>query len=121
MSKSDKTQQNNDKEKELYRISPVVSEELYNQICYWAGKRNMSKTEFVKNSVQLAIDIQNDNFTDPTFTLNRISELTEHISVMEDKLDILATTITKGFDALLRVTRGENYLDKDEDNYDPFG
>ena len=82
----------------------------------------MSKTQFIVYSVQLAIDVKNDNFTDPTFALNRINELATRISIMEDKLDSISDSVISGFNSLISITRNENYLDQysDEDSNDDF-
>lgn len=92
------------------RVTAVVSDEDYQRIVYWADKKGMSINDFVRYAVDLAIRRENKDFDMPTLEAARLNQLVESMNVLSLNVANMERTMTLGFDSMLRMTRGENYL-----------
>lgn len=78
--------------------------------------KKLSLPEFFPVLLQLYIDIQNGNFQLPTLEQQRINQIAELLEVLSKNVASLEDTAISGFDSLLGLTRGDNYLlEQDED------
>lgn len=93
------------------RFPAVEAEKLK----YWANRAGYSVNDFILLMLEQWIDIQNGNYNLPTLEVQRLNQLIESQSVMSQDLQTLASLVVNGFDSLLSLTRGDNYLLEDED------
>lgn len=77
---------------------------------YWAKKLDMSVTEFLLASVDLKIKWINTDYDLPTAEIARLNQLIESVQMLIAGHEALAKVVTSGFDTMVGVAHGENYL-----------
>ncbi|QWF85783.1 hypothetical protein [Amycolatopsis sp. CA-230715] len=83
---------------------------------YWADKRGFSSVnEYAAEAVADQIRRENLDYDLPTLEIARVNELTDRMAACETNLANLVHVCTQGFDSLIGLTRGDNYLLDDED------
>lgn len=82
---------------------------------YWAKESGVTPSDFILLMLDQWIDIHNGNYQLPTLEVQRMNELIEQITVLSRNVNSLESVTISGFDSLLRLTRGDNYLLEDED------
>ncbi|WP_329142971.1 hypothetical protein OIU91_04605 [Streptomyces sp. NBC_01456] len=83
---------------------------------YWAGKRGFSSVnEYVAEAVVEKIRRENLDYDLPTLEIARLNELVDQVAALAKNSANLERVVTTGFDSLIGLTRGDNYLLDDED------
>lgn len=98
-----------------HRLTLRLAQTDFEKLSYWAKRKEMSVNEFVPFLLEHYIDIENGNYQLPTLEVQRLNQLIESQAVMSRNMQALETIITSGFDSLLSLTRGDNYLLEQED------
>lgn len=104
---------NDRRERVFFRLSSDEKQ----RVEYWAEKRGFSSVnEYVAEAVAEQIRRENLDYDLPTLEIARLNELIDHISALSTNSANLERVVTKGFDSLIGLTRGdETYLLDDED------
>ena len=92
------------------RVTAVIDDDTLKQVQYWADKKEMSINEFVRYAIDLTIKRCNGDYDLPTLEQARLNQLVDEIKILSFNAANLEHIVTSGFDNLLRLTRGENYL-----------
>lgn len=92
------------------RITVTVDDKLYQQLDYWAEKKHISVNQYLKEALESAIAYENQDYPLPTLEQARLNQLIDRIGALESNFKSLESVITSGFDSLLGLTRGDNYL-----------
>lgn len=100
---------------EQHRLTLRFLEADFQKLKYWADKEGVSVNEFIILMLEQWVDIKNGNYELPTLEVQRLNQLIEAHSVMARDLQSLTSVVVSGFDSLLSLTRGDNYLLQDED------
>ncbi|MGW2984087.1 hypothetical protein [Streptomyces goshikiensis] len=83
---------------------------------YWADKRGFSSlNEYVAEAVAEKIRRENLDYDLPTLEIARLNELVDQVAALARNQANLERVVTAGFDSLIGLTRGDNYLLDDED------
>ncbi|MFF4410711.1 hypothetical protein [Streptomyces sp. NPDC001404] len=83
---------------------------------YWADKRGFSSlNEYVAEAVVEKIRRENHDYDLPTLEIARLNELVDQVAALAKNSANLERVVTTGFDSLIGLTRGDNYLLDDED------
>ncbi|GHB91578.1 hypothetical protein GCM10010306_103440 [Streptomyces umbrinus] len=83
---------------------------------YWADKRGFSSlNEYVAEAVVEKIRRENLDYDLPTLEIARLNELVDQVAALAKNSANLERVVTTGFDSLIGLTRGDNYLLDDED------
>lgn len=83
---------------------------------YWADKHGFSSVnEYVAEAVVEKIQRENLDYDLPTLEIARLNELVDQIAALAKNSANLERVVTTGFDSLIGLTRGDNYLLDDED------
>ncbi|WP_424862874.1 hypothetical protein [Streptomyces sp. MMS24-I29] len=83
---------------------------------YWAQKRGFSSvTEYYAEAVAAQIRRENLDYELPTLEIARLNELVDQIKALSTNSANLERVVTQGFDTLVGLTRGDNYLLDEED------
>lgn len=101
--------------KDYHRLTVRISEDEYNKLSYWAQHEGFSINEFVPVMLDRYISIENGNYQLPTLEAQRINQIVDVLRTLSHDIESLTVTTTSGFDSLLRLTRGDNYLLVDSD------
>lgn len=97
------------------RVTAVVNDDDYERIKYWADKKGMSINDYVRYALDIAIKRENKDYDLPSLEAARLNQLVDAINALTFNTANLEHIVTNGFDSILRLTRGENYLmDNDE-------
>ncbi len=103
------------KNNESHRFTLRLPGELYANVQYWADKKNLSINDYIIESVGLAIRHENQDYDLPTLEAQRLNQLIDGMAALSSNIESLESVVTHGFDSLLNLTRGDNYLLEDED------
>lgn len=82
---------------------------------YWADKANISVNEYISEAVEEKIRRENGDYDLPTLEQARLNQLIDQMASLSTNVANLETVTTNGFDSLIGLTRGDNYLLDEED------
>lgn len=97
------------------RHSMRMYPEDFQMLVYWADQYGMDRTEFLITSMQHYIKWRNQDYDLPTAEVQRLNQLVDAIQNMTASQKSLENSTISGFNAMLGVIRGGNYLVDDED------
>lgn len=100
------------KKQEPVRITAVVTPDDKERIRYWAARRGVSENEYVRMALDFYIRRENKDYDLPSLEAARMNQMLDAIAALSYNVANLEHITTSGFDSLLRLTRGENYLDE---------
>ena len=93
-----------------HRLTVRMDEPDFERLEYWAKHEGYSINEFIVVMLEQYIGIANGNYQLPTLEVQRLNQLIESQAVMSRNLQSLESIVVSGFDSLLGLTRGDNYL-----------
>ncbi|WP_338675976.1 hypothetical protein V1460_25630 [Streptomyces sp. SCSIO 30461] len=106
------TQKNSGRQGMFIRLAPDTKQRAE----YWADKRGFSSlNEYVAEAVAEKIQRENLDYDLPTLEIARLNELVDQVAALAKNSANLERVVTMGFDSLIGLTRGDNYLLDDED------
>lgn len=97
------------------RHSMRMYPEDYQALVYWSETFNMDRTEFLITAMHHYIKHRNGDYDLPRAETQRLNQMIDAVSSLVVSNERLDNTITNGFDAMLGIMRGDNYLVDDED------
>lgn len=98
-----------------HRVTTTLSEAEFKTLEFWAEKKGVSINEYLKDALQLAIRWENKDYDLPTLEIQRLNQMLDVITVLSSNVQSLESVVVSGFDSLLGLTRGDNYLLEQED------
>lgn len=98
-----------------HRLTLRLSQTDFEKLAFWANKNEMSISEFVPLLLEQYIEIYNGNYQLPTLEVQRLNQLIESQAVLSRNVSALESIVINGFDSLLSLTKGDNYLMEEED------
>lgn len=98
-----------------HRVTVTVTKDTLEQMKYYANKKNISINQFLNDAIDTAIAWENKDYPLPTLEQARLNQLIDQIAVLSSNMHSLENVVTTGFDSLLGLTRGDNYLLEHED------
>ena len=96
------------------RVTACLTDDDFERVKYWAEKKGMSINDFVRYSIDLAIKRENKDYDLPSLEAARLNQIIDALNALTFNTAALENIVTSGFDSLLRLTRGENYLLDDD-------
>lgn len=99
------------------RAYPRFSQDDYERIKYWAAKEDISVSEFVRDATLEKIAHINGDWDIPRFEQQRLNQLVDNIAGLIRVNQLLVDEVSDGFNGLLSLTRGDNYLLDEPDEY----
>lgn len=98
-----------------HRLTLRLSDVDYDKLSYWADKVGMSMNEFVPVILDRWVDIENGNYQLPTLEAARLNQIIDVVVGLSSNIQSLESVTINGFDSLLKLTKGDNYLLEHED------
>ncbi len=98
-----------------HRVTATIPDTLYEQVTYWATQRQCSVNEYLKDAIESAIKRENGDYDLPTLEQQRLNQLVDTVQVLSSNMQSMEQIVIHGFDSLLGLTRGDNYLLEEED------
>lgn len=96
------------------RITVRISEDDYERLKYWAQREDIKMNDFVQESIHHYIRYLNHDLDLPDATVRRLNQLVDVIQILSSNQASLERTVVRGFESLMGMTRGENYLSDEE-------
>lgn len=97
------------------RVTATLNGDEHAQLVYWAARKEMTINEFILYAIQLAIRHENGDYELPMLEQQRLNQILDMITVLSSNAQSLEQIVISGFDSLLGLTRGDNYLIENED------
>jgi hypothetical protein len=82
---------------------------------YWANKHGISENAYIEQAVEEKIRRENGDYDLPTLEIARLAQLIDHVASLSTNVANLERVTVTGFDSLMGLTRGDNYLLDPED------
>lgn len=96
--------------KENKRVTATIDAKTYERIQFWSESKGISMNQFLSDAIDLAIDFENRRFPMTTMEMARMDQLIDGFKSLASNVNSLEHVITSGFDSLIGLTRGDNYL-----------
>lgn len=93
-----------------HRLTVRLNDSDFEKLSFWAKKEGYSINEFIPVILDRYVSIANGDYQLPTLEAHRMNQLIEQMAVMSRNMQALESVVTSGFDSLLLLTRGDNYL-----------
>lgn len=87
----------------------------YERLKYWAAKHDVSINDYIRDSIQFMIRYENKDYDLAPLEIQRLNQLVDVITTLSSDVKSLEDIAVSGFDSLLNLTRGDNYLLEGED------
>lgn len=99
----------------VHRLTLRISEDDYQRLQYWATRREMSVNDYMIEALYAQIRKENGDYDLPTAEIARLNQLVDLVTGLSSNIKSLEDVTVSGFDSLLGLTRGDNYLLEQED------
>lgn len=87
----------------------------YKMLVYWADQYGMDRTEFLITAMYHYIKFKNQDYDLPTAEVQRLNQMIDAIQNLATNSEHLEKSVINGFDAMLGIIRGDNYLVEEDD------
>lgn len=84
-------------------------------LTYWSDRYGMDRSEFLITAMRHYVKHRNQDYDLPTAEIQRLNQMVDAVNNLAANQEALQTTIVNGFDALMGLARGDNYLNDEED------
>lgn len=101
-------------EKKTARFTLRLHEGQMEELEYWSEKQQLSKSEFLTEAMYHYIAWVNSDYDLPTAEVARLNQMLESMESLVVSNRNLENTVINGFDSLIGLTKGDNYLTVDE-------
>ena len=100
-----------EKEKVMeYRANVRMTEELYNSINYWAEKKGVKVTDYIRDALLLQIKRDNKDYDLPSLEAHRLNQIIDSLEAVSANMSCLQDIVQSNFLNLMTVMNGTNYL-----------
>lgn len=96
------------------RFSMRMYGDDYNRLVYWADRFGMDKTELLVASMDHYIRWKNGDYDLPSAEIQRLNQLIDAVQNLITQQQEMMKMFVSGFDAIIGMARGDNYLVDDE-------
>lgn len=97
------------------RIAVRLRRDTDQRARYWADRDSVSVNEFIAAAVEEKIQRMNGDYDLPTLEQARLNQLIDQMKSLSTNVANLEAVTINGFDSLMGLTRGDNYLLDAED------
>lgn len=98
-----------------HRVTATVDDDTFERLKYWSKKHGVSINVYLNDAIDTMIQFENHDYDLPTAEVQRLNQLVDGQIALADSVSALERVIVSGFDSLLGLTKGDNYLLNDED------
>lgn len=97
------------------RVSVTLDEEEFEILKFWAEKRGLTVNDYLRSAIELSIRRENKDYDLAPLEVQRLNQLIDVINVLSSNVRSLESVTVSGFESLIGLTRGDNYLLEEED------
>ena len=98
-----------------HRVTTTISDDQFERLKYWSEKHQISINAYIADAIDKMIRYENKDYDLPTLEIQRLNQLIDAVTVNSSNIQSLERVVVSGFDSLLGLTRGDNYLLEEED------
>ena len=98
-----------------HRLTVRLSEKDFNRLEYWSNHAGLSINEFIPAILDRWVDFENGNYQLPTLEAARLNQIVDVVTSLSGNIQSLESITINGFDSLLKLTKGDNYLLEHDD------
>lgn len=98
-----------------HRVTVTIDNDTYERLKYWSARHECSINEYLKHALERSIAYENKDYDLPELEIQRLNQIIDVITVLSSNIQSLESVTVSGFDSLLGLTRGDNYLLENED------
>lgn len=100
-----------------HRLTVRLEDSDYEKIAHWAEKEGRSISEFMAEAALFRINFMLMDYPLAPLEVQRLNQLVDIVTALSQNVHNVEQIVTSGFDSLLSLTKGDNYL-LDEDGGD---
>ena len=100
---------------DIHRLTLRINEDDYQRLRYWAARSGISANDYMIEALLAQIRRENGDYDIPTAEVARLNQLVDLVTGLSSNIKSLENVTISGFDSLLGLTRGDNYLLEQED------
>lgn len=89
--------------------------EDFNFLVYWSDRFGMEQSEFLITAMYHYVKWRNGDYELPTAETQRLNQMVDAVLSLVISQEHLEKSVVNGFDAMLGIIRGDNYLVEEED------
>lgn len=97
------------------RVTVTLDAKDAESLRHWADKTGVSINEYMKAAILFKMQWDSKDYPLPPMEIQRLNQLIDIITVLSSNIRSLEQVTVSGFDSLLGLTRGDNYLLEQED------
>lgn len=97
------------------RVTTTLDSDDYERLKYWAASREVSINEYIREAILFKIRWDNKDYPMAPMEVHRLNQLVDVVTILSNNVRSLEQVTVSGFDSLLGLTRGDNYLLEEED------
>lgn len=101
--------------KKTGRLNMRMYPEDHNYLTHWAERFGMDQTEFLVAAMYHYVKWRNQDYDLPTAEIQRLNQMIDAVQNLAINQEHLEKSVVNGFDAMLGIIRGDNYLVEEED------
>lgn len=94
----------------VHKTTLRLPSELMAQVDYWRDRQSMSLNEYIIEAIEHKIRYENKDYNIPDLEVQRLNQMFEVVLNMTERLETLEAIVTHGFNSIIELTRGTNYL-----------
>lgn len=98
-----------------HRVTVTLEDDDFERLKYWAAKNDMSINEYLREAYLTKIRMENEDYDLPTLEARRLNQIIDALTVLSHNTQSLESVVVNGFDSLIGLTKGDNYLFERED------
>lgn len=92
------------------RISTRLSIDEHARTERWAAEQNMTVSDYLREAILFYNKWNEGNVDLTTLEVQRLNQLIDSMAILASNVHSLEQIAISGFDSLLNLTRGDNYL-----------
>ena len=93
-----------------YRANIRMTEDLYNSINYWAEKKGVKVTDYIRDALLLQIKRDNKDYDLQSLEAHRLNQIIDTLEAVSANMSCLQDIVQSNFVNLMAVVHGTNYL-----------
>lgn len=101
--------------KKTDRVNMRMYPDDYNHLVFWSERFGMDQTEFLIAAMYHFVKWRNQDYDLPTAEVQRLNQMVDAVNSLVTSHEHLEKSVIHGFDAMLGIIRGDNYLVEEED------
>lgn len=98
------------KKETVVKLTLRLPETLKENVMYWAKQYGLSMNDYIVDAIERGIRFENKDYDLPSAEIARLNQLIDVITSLSTNVKSLENVTISGFDSLLGLTRGDNYL-----------